>query len=144
MVVHWCPYSRAKAWQSNCYYTGERLPITLTILLELRCCLGKELRTDQGRHSDVFLLRGRGCLRDLLLTRHGWIAALWSALILPGKEARLSVLSGARVGRLHQDAANGRAVPACVAGRTEHTALSQATHDIAERQPFEGNPSEHL
>ena len=25
MVVHWCPYSRAKAWQSNCYYTGERL-----------------------------------------------------------------------------------------------------------------------
>src|SRR5208337_4370004 len=26
MVVHWCPYSRAKAWQSNCYYTGERLP----------------------------------------------------------------------------------------------------------------------
>src|SRR5208337_2108546 len=27
MVVHWCPYSRAKAWQSNCYYTGERLPL---------------------------------------------------------------------------------------------------------------------
>jgi len=28
MVVHWCPYSRAKAWQSNCYYTGERLHLS--------------------------------------------------------------------------------------------------------------------
>ena len=30
MVVHWCPYSRAKAWQSNCYYTGERLHLSFS------------------------------------------------------------------------------------------------------------------
>src|SRR5208337_5019815 len=31
MVVHWCPYSRAKAWQSNCYYTGERLQLSIGV-----------------------------------------------------------------------------------------------------------------
>src|SRR5208337_4781910 len=58
MVVHWCPYSRAKAWQSNCYYTGERLRFGDAI------CGVKKLRQVVEGCSDVGVARAVGRFSD--------------------------------------------------------------------------------